>query len=289
VQGDVYTISKPVNSQPKPSSRIRNKPVAGAPLLHDGLSSRREESARREEAAAAARREEAAAASRREEAAARRSGQQQPKTDPAAETPQQGFNPFFSIFAPGKAAKQPAPKRGRTKLQPLNPVMAPEQPSMEGGEQQPQMDEQAQPQQPQRMSPGLFPQSTQPSNDRPMVAQAQPYRAVQPALPPAPSYADQQQAVALNNQAVEMLNSDPGAAIDKLNRALKLNPSYVKARLHLGNAYHNLANRQRSTDKIAAINNYRISLDILKESVGEGNPAWQATKQDYESMLQSVH
>jgi hypothetical protein len=129
--------------------------------------------------------------------------------------------------------------------------------------------------------------------DRPMVAQQSPqqYRAPmqqQPALPAAPTYEDQQQAVALNNQAVDVLTTDPASAIEKLNRALKLNPSYVKARLHLGNAYHNLANRQRNSDRFGAINNYRHSLDILKEAVGESNPATQATKQDYESFLQSM-
>lgn len=138
-------------------------------------------------------------------------------------------------------------------------------------------------------SPPMSPVSAPaPVQEQQPVQQAAPPHVVQPALPPQPTTEDQQQAVALNNEAVTLLTTDPGGAIEKLNRALKLNPSYTKARLHLGNAYHNLANRQRSTDKISAINNYRLSLDILKEAVGESSPAWQATKQDYESLLQSV-
>lgn len=139
------------------------------------------------------------------------------------------------------------------------------------------------------LSPSPAPTPTPAQEQQPIQQQQQaPPHVVQPALPPQPTTEDQQQAVALNNEAVSLLTTDPGGAIDKLNRALKLNPSYTKARLHLGNAYHNLANRQRATDKISAINNYRLSLDILKEAVGESSPAWQATKQDYESLLQSV-
>jgi tetratricopeptide (TPR) repeat protein len=112
----------------------------------------------------------------------------------------------------------------------------------------------------------------------------------QQAAPSGPTLEEQQQAVVLNNEAVGILTSEPQAAIDKLQRALKLNPQYTKARIHLGNAYHNLANQQRQggNDFGTVVNNYRQSLNILKAAVGASHPAYLATKQDYENYLQSA-
>ena len=216
-----------------------------------------------------------------------------PKIDDAALPAHQdnggGFNPFFSIFQQGKSGSQPkAPTKPRgkgSKLQSLSPVMAPEQGS-DGGQQdwlpQAQQAQQAQP-----------PPQVVPQQPPPMVAQQvqQPYRPpVQQVAPSGPTLEEQQQAVVLNNEAVGILTSEPQAAIEKLNRALKLNPSYTKARIHLGNAYHNLANQQRQSGSEfnAVANNYRLSLNILRDAVGAGHPAYLATKQDYENFLQTA-
>jgi serine/threonine protein kinase len=95
-------------------------------------------------------------------------------------------------------------------------------------------------------------------------------------------------AIRLNNEAVSMLRSDPRTAIGRLEQALRINPGYQKARVHLGVAYHNLANREAAAgDLSTALNTYAHSLKILNEVVGPSHAATQATQRDYELCQQA--
>jgi serine/threonine protein kinase len=242
---------------------------------------------------------------------------------PVAEKPQpqaNGLNSFFSMFQQGeKATQKPskaqamrpamAPEAKPGSLQAMRPVMAPEEQPQQPQYQPPQQPQQAQTgwpqpwgqQQPQQASaqqawrpahnPRLpLPTQQQPQQAPQMVAEQHSAQQAPPGIPTEQvGYEAQAEAIRLNNEAVQVMIANPSSAIEKLNRALKLNPSYAKARLHLGMSYHNLANHQRqSGDMITAINSYRHSLNILTSAVGQGHPATQSTKADYESCLQAV-
>lgn len=192
---------------------------------------------------------------------------------PAQSLPQSPAN-FFSIFMPGKSAATPSAVSNTNKAKLLAKAKS-ALASATAAWQQAKMN-------------GTLP-SGDPMSAPPTIPQQSPNFGTFGALSSGPSPEAQQEAHILNNEAVAQMTSDPTSAVSKLQRALKLDPSYTKAKQNLGRAYHNLANRQRNAgDNLSAINSYRQSLDLLSATLGPTHPDTTLTRQDYESLLNNV-
>jgi serine/threonine protein kinase len=212
-----------------------------------------------------------------------------PKVAEVADTPPEPTpapeqnNGFFSIFSFGKPAPTesatppgPQPLMATAKALPTAVQKTAQQKSVKGKKGQ--------------LAPKLAPV------EQPQYLAAQPqYAPVDGASPQAQqsqqavSEDDQRAAIILNNEAVAVLGQNPQGAISKLERALRINPNYARARKNLGRAWHNLANQQRASgDTFSAVNSYRKSLNILTDASGPSDPDTQTAKQDYENLLQTA-
>lgn len=99
------------------------------------------------------------------------------------------------------------------------------------------------------------------------------------------------QTVLLHNEAVQLLNNEPSVAISKLKEVLRRFPNYTNAKVSLGIAYHQLANSQAQGNReqmFAAVNNYRLALDTLKEAAGPQNPKTREAQQNYDQLLERM-
>jgi tetratricopeptide (TPR) repeat protein len=83
----------------------------------------------------------------------------------------------------------------------------------------------------------------------------------------------QEEALRLNNEAVKEIREYPQGAIEKLEQALRLLPTYGKAKANLGRAYLNFGlKQQEKRDYAGAEVSFHKAIACLSATLGPSHP-----------------